>query len=254
MTLPAHTRREEKPSGDRIEAIAFSRTSKGPAWREFNGWIDWPESLSPMRKFSWYQNQRHLPGLYWSATMRDHVGYESRHELASATLADFDRNVVGIHSQPVTFKLVLDGKRRVHTPDYLLVMRDGTTVLRNVKTDHALERRPELLVYFDQLEEVLRNAGQRHELWTRPPSPTFFHNVHQLSQFRNPDLFRNVDYPAILADVRHARTVGEAEQWVKGERFATARALVRHALWRCDLRANLHEVLTDATRLIGVHG
>jgi len=40
----------------------------------------------PWRTFRWYKGQRHysgFPGLYWSATMRNHVVYESRLELAS---------------------------------------------------------------------------------------------------------------------------------------------------------------------------
>ncbi len=35
----------------------------------------------PWRTFRWYKGQRHYSGMYWSATMRDHVIYESRLEL-----------------------------------------------------------------------------------------------------------------------------------------------------------------------------
>ena len=34
----------------------------------------------PWRTFRWYKGQRHYSGMYWSATMRDHVVYESRLE------------------------------------------------------------------------------------------------------------------------------------------------------------------------------
>lgn len=36
----------------------------------------------PWRKVRWYKSQRHYSGMYWSATMRDHMVYESRLELA----------------------------------------------------------------------------------------------------------------------------------------------------------------------------
>lgn len=36
----------------------------------------------PWRTFRWYKGQGHYSGLYWSATMRGHVVYESRLELA----------------------------------------------------------------------------------------------------------------------------------------------------------------------------
>ena len=36
----------------------------------------------PWRTFRWYKGQKHYSGLYWSATTRTHVAYESRLELA----------------------------------------------------------------------------------------------------------------------------------------------------------------------------
>jgi hypothetical protein len=54
----------------------------------------------PWRMFRWYKGQRHYSGAYWSATMRDHVIYESRLELARLIFADFDRSVQRILAQP----------------------------------------------------------------------------------------------------------------------------------------------------------
>jgi hypothetical protein len=50
-------------------------------------------STVPWRTFRWYKGQRHYSGVYWSATMRDHVVYESRLELARLIFADFDQAV-----------------------------------------------------------------------------------------------------------------------------------------------------------------
>jgi hypothetical protein len=36
-----------------------------------------PELFLPVREFLWARGQRHLPGLWWSATAGAHVGYES---------------------------------------------------------------------------------------------------------------------------------------------------------------------------------
>lgn len=44
--------------------------------------IDLLCSAAPWRTFRWYRGQEHYSGTYWSATMRDHVIYESRLELA----------------------------------------------------------------------------------------------------------------------------------------------------------------------------
>ncbi|WP_234045550.1 hypothetical protein [Streptomyces adelaidensis] len=46
------------------------------------------------------QGHKHYSGTYWSATMRDHVIYESRLELSCLLFADFDPSVPGIVAQP----------------------------------------------------------------------------------------------------------------------------------------------------------
>jgi Bacterial regulatory helix-turn-helix protein, lysR family len=56
----------------------------------------------PWRKFRWYKGQRHYSGAYWSATMRDHVVYESRLELARLIFADFDRFAAAIGYQTLS--------------------------------------------------------------------------------------------------------------------------------------------------------
>jgi hypothetical protein len=38
----------------------------------------------PWRTFRWHKGQRHYSGVYWSATMRGHVIYESRLEARCA--------------------------------------------------------------------------------------------------------------------------------------------------------------------------
>lgn len=72
----------------------------------------------PVRRFPSYRGQRSYPGLYWSATVGAHVGYESRVERDHLVMLDFDRSVAGIASQP--FWLLwrtADGRERRHAPD-----------------------------------------------------------------------------------------------------------------------------------------
>ena len=91
----------------------------------------------PWRTFRWYKGQKHYSGLYWSATTRTHVPYESRLELARLLDADFDTAVSGIVSQPFLLSAVVDGQRRRHVPDYLLVSDDGPIVV-DVKPEARL--------------------------------------------------------------------------------------------------------------------
>ena len=56
------------------------------------------------------QGQRHYSGTYWSATMGDHVIYESRLELARLLFADFDPSVRRIVAQPFLLKAEVEGR------------------------------------------------------------------------------------------------------------------------------------------------
>src|SRR5258708_1870057 len=55
----------------------------------------------PVRRFTSRKGQRHLSGLWWSATTGGHLGFESWLERDSLLHLDFDPSVVGMGSQPV---------------------------------------------------------------------------------------------------------------------------------------------------------
>ena len=81
----------------------------------------------PVRDIPSHAGQRHYPGLFWSATTRGHVWYESLLELDRLWLADFDPEVEWIASQPV-WLVGLDGTtRRRHVPDLFLRSPRGDT-------------------------------------------------------------------------------------------------------------------------------
>ena len=89
------------------------------------------EDAPPVRSFPSYRGQRNYPGLWWSATMARHVGFESWLERDTAMLLDFDPGVVGFASQP--FWLLWsgpDGSRvRSHAPDWFARLEDGLGVV-----------------------------------------------------------------------------------------------------------------------------
>ena len=68
----------------------------------------------PVRGFSWYAGMRHYPGWWWSSTRGDLVGYESLLERDRLMLADFDRDVVAIASQPFGITGQVGGSVRRH--------------------------------------------------------------------------------------------------------------------------------------------
>ena len=117
-------------------------------------------SAGPWRTVRSHRGQKHLPGMYWSATTGGHVVYESRLELARLLLADFDSEVVGIAAQPL---LVRDANRR-HVPDFLLRRADGSVLIVNVKPPDRMEdeRVADALGWAGS---VFAERGWGHEVW-----------------------------------------------------------------------------------------
>jgi hypothetical protein len=56
--------------------------------------------MAPARRYSARKGQRHLPGLWLSATIGGHLGYESWLERDHVMWLDWDALVVGIAAQP----------------------------------------------------------------------------------------------------------------------------------------------------------
>ena len=77
------------------------------------------EQFIPVRRFRSRKGQRHLSGLWWSATTGGHVGFESWLERDQVLHLDFDPSVVGIASQPFWLHWTDEaGKPASHAPDF----------------------------------------------------------------------------------------------------------------------------------------
>jgi hypothetical protein len=84
----------------------------------------------PVRRFASRKGQRHLSGLWWSATTGGHVGFESWLERDHLLHLDFDRSMVGIASQPFWLHWTDEaGKPVAHAPDFFARRRDGSAVV-----------------------------------------------------------------------------------------------------------------------------
>jgi len=92
---------------------------------------------APVRAMPTYKRQRNYPGLLWTATTRSLVGYESLLERDRHWLADFDRSVTWIASQPFWVSGRDGSAIRRHVPDFLLSTLDGLVVV-DVKPEALL--------------------------------------------------------------------------------------------------------------------
>lgn len=124
----------------------------------------------PVRGFSWYAGMRHYPGWWWSSTRGDLVGYESLLERDRLMLADFDRDVVAIASQPFGITGPVGDSIRRHVPDYLLRLVDGTVVVVDVKPARLVDK-PKVAEVLAWTAHLMAERGWRSEVCparTRP--------------------------------------------------------------------------------------
>lgn len=200
--------------------------------------------LTPVRKPASYRKQRHLPGWYWFATTGGHVIYESRTELKTLMMLDFDPEVVGVAAQPFALALT-DGDfgktTKLHIPDYLARHARGRDLVIDVKPA-AYADKPQNRRVFAATREACAAAGCDYEVVTGH-DPVELANVEWLAGFRR--------MPAGLEDIR-ARIVDALGDLANGtllgellRRFepdapaVLVRPVVFHLLWKGALRTDL---------------
>jgi hypothetical protein len=202
-----------------------------------------PEELfaaAPWRTFRWHLGQAHYSGTYWSATEASHVIYESRLELSRVLYADFDPRCTRVIAQPFHMTAHVDGAKRRHIPDYLLLTESGPVVV-DVKPAHKLSD-DKVAFSFAWSRAVIESRGWRYEVWSEPPVAQL-ENIRFLAGYRRGWLFD----PEILAALDRADLHGVT----LAEAFATApqfdarlvRASVFHQLWTGRLATDLDRPL-----------
>ena len=100
------------------------------------------EDALPARSFRWAKGARHFPGLWWSSTTGDHVGFESWLERNHVMAMDFDPDITGIASQPFWLHWRdEDGRARRHAPDFFARRADGSGLVVDVRPDDRIPAR-----------------------------------------------------------------------------------------------------------------
>lgn len=235
-------------SGELVATVSF-RTESGVTEDESWTVVDSAvlSNTVPWRTFRWYKGQRHYSGVYWSATMRDHVVYESRLELARLIFADFDRSVHRILAQPFLLKAKVGGKIRKHVPDYFLATDHGPVVV-DVKPEYLLVK-PTVAYTFAWTRRLVEARGWQYEVWSGAPSPEL-ENLRFLAGYRRPWLFDAALLDQVLGTDAAGRTFREVVRSLPGCDPAVARAAVLHLLWRGELRTDLSTPLSGRHELV----
>jgi hypothetical protein len=202
----------------------------------------------PWRTFRSYRGQPFYSGMYWSATMRAHVVYESRLELARLLLADFDRTVVTIVAQPFQLSARIDDRIRRHVPDFLLRDGSGAATVVDVKPPGLLAE-PTVARTLAWAGELIETRGWRFEVWSSCDG-VLLTNVRFLAGYRRSWLFSEDLLDEVLAAVGDGDSIAAVERRMAPRQQArTVRPALLHLLWRGEVTADLHQVLGGATTL-----
>ncbi|NJP42976.1 TnsA-like heteromeric transposase endonuclease subunit [Streptomyces sp. PRB2-1] len=182
----------------------------------------------PWRTFRWHKGQQHYSGTYWSATVGDHVIYESRLELGRLLFADFASEVRHIVAQPFLLKADIDGKVCKHIPDYLLLTDDGPLVV-DVKPRHRLKK-PEVAFTFSWTREAVTSRGWQYEVWSEA-EPAVLENIRFLAGYRREWLFDPDLVGALRAAGLDGMLLGDAFRLLPDCPRPLVKSAVLHLLW-----------------------
>ena len=207
------------------------------------------EAGRPVRRFPARKGQRHLSGLWWSATMGTHVGYESWLERDHLVALDFDATVGAIASQPFWLSWSDDaGQRVTHAPDFFARRVDGSAAVIDCRPE---ERRPPRdVAKFDATQGACDLVGWEYRL-VGATDPIVTTNLRWLAGYRHPRHRQPAVAEALLATVTGTTPLTVAAEQV-GDPVAVLPVLF-HLLWCQELVVDFRTPLHDRTpvRLAG---
>ncbi|MFC8129506.1 TnsA-like heteromeric transposase endonuclease subunit [Streptomyces sp. NPDC057302] len=199
------------------------------------------EDGRPVREFPSYRGQRNYPGLYWSATLGTHVGYESWLERDHLMALDFDPQVSALVSQPLwLFWEDERGKTVSHAPDYFVRRADKSVLLVDSRPE---ERRPARdMSKFDATRRACVEVGWSYALWGELDQVEAV-NLRWLAGYRHPRCFR-VEVAGRLREFFAGPGLLMEGAEAVGDPIAVLPVLF-HLLWRQELVTDLSVLLGD---------
>jgi TnsA-like endonuclease N terminal len=234
--LPAEAARPAElwvPGRFELDYVTPERAVRGVALEEV--WSAPFEHALPVRRFAARKGQRHLSGLWWSATTGGHVGFESWLERDHVMLLDFDPAVTGIASQPFWLRWPdQTGQPVSHAPDFFARRLDGSAVVVDCRPEER--RGPRDAAKFEATARACARVGWEYRL-VGTADQIVAANVRWLAGYRHPR-HHQPEVAGVLRRVFAAPAPLMAGAEAAGDAIAALPVLF-HLLWRHELTADL---------------
>ena len=206
------------------------------------------ERSRPSRNIPMHPQQKHTPGLYWSATNRRLLEYESYLEARWMTLYDFDSDVVGIASQPFHLQALDETGAWEHWPDLFLRLRNGSARVIDVKDPRKLDD-PDVALQAQRTAAVCADIGFDYQM-VGEPNPTLWRNVEWLAGYRRDLPLPDSLYERLLVLSAKPVPVGALVDGFDVPELA--RTAVLRMCWQHRLHVDLSSPLRDTSLVCAV--
>ena len=203
------------------------------------------ETHPPVRSVRTFKGQRNFDGLWWSASTRSHVGFESWLEREQLMMLDFDPDIVAVSSQPFWLHWSQAGEARRHAPDFFARRADGCGLVVDVRPDRLIAARD--AEAFAATARACATVGWRYRR-VGQLDPVRAANVRWLAGYRHPRCFDQRRADALLRAFATPcpLTVGVA---MVGDPIAV-RPVAFHLLWTGALATDLHTRVLSADSMV----
>ncbi|MFF9564348.1 TnsA-like heteromeric transposase endonuclease subunit [Leifsonia sp. NPDC014704] len=205
----------------------------------------------PTRDFSRRHGQINKPVAFFSRTVGDLVACESQHERRFLILADWNLDVIHIAAQPFTIEFPTGHELKSHTPDFVLITRNGGVVVVDVKRPSAVGSE-EVLQRHAAVHQFLAQAGMQHASWSDIPH-SITSNLALFASARAPEAALAQIGPEVLEAARSGARVHEVVSHVADLLQVPAPlvlVVVRRLLWNHKLAIDLRQPFGMETTLL----
>ncbi|WP_460771525.1 TnsA-like heteromeric transposase endonuclease subunit [Mariniluteicoccus flavus] len=141
------------------------------------------EELPAYREIVGFKGQRNYTGLWWFATSRTHVPYESWVERDYVMVLDRSPDVVAVRSQPFGLAVTLAASPKWHVPDYFVRLSDGGCRVVDVRPKSLITSEDQRT--FDATGQLYKMVGWDYEV-VGDLSPVLRSNLRWIAAYRHP--------------------------------------------------------------------